>query len=159
MCKLKIEKAKRTEAVQMTELALLSKSHWKYEAKQIEKWRDELTLTEKDIDKKQVYKLVNGDKLIGFYAYYPENNTDIKLDYLFVAPEYIGQGFGKKLLLDFLKRIKKTTFERVILEADPNAEKFYERMGFQVIGKCKSSIKKIFLPIMALHIKKSPEIL
>jgi N-acetylglutamate synthase-like GNAT family acetyltransferase len=151
--KTKIEKTIRTDAKDLTELTIRSKSHWNYGEKQVEKWREELTITEKYIDENQIYKLMIGTLMIGFYAYQSENITDIKLNYLFVEPKYIGKGYGKILMLDFLKRIENSEFERVILDADPNAENFYSNLGFRIIGKLKSSIKDRFLPIMELKIK------
>lgn len=156
---MRIEPAKRTDAAQITELTLRSKAYWNYDAKHIEAWRDELTTTAKHIDEHNIYKLVDGDTLIGFYAYYFENKTEINLDNFFVAPEYIGQGFGKVLMLDFLKRIESTKAETIILVADPNAEKFYKHMGFKSVGKRESSIKGRFLPIMTMRIKRSTGIL
>ena len=150
---MKIEKTGRPDAKVLTDLTIRSKSYWNYGKKQIEKWREELTITEKYIDENQIYKLVSDDILIGFYAYQPENETDIKLNYLFVEPKFIGKGYGKILITDFLKRVQNTEFKRVILDADPNAEKFYNGIGFRVIGKLKSTIKDRFLPIMEMEIK------
>ncbi len=48
------------------------------------------------------------------------------------------------LMLNFLQRIENHGFEKVIFDADPNAEKFYSRFGFSVIGKLKSSSKDRF---------------
>jgi len=150
---MKIEKTGRTDAKVLTDLTIRSKSYWNYGKKQIEKWREELTITEKYIDENQIYKLVSDDILIGFYAYQPENETNIKLNYLFVEPKFIGKGYGKILITNFLKRVQNTEFKRVILDADPNAEKFYSGIGFRVIGKLKSTIKDRFLPIMEMEIK------
>jgi len=150
---MKIEKTKRTDARDLTELTIRSKSHWNYGEKQIEEWREELTITENYIDENQLYKLLVDNLLVGFYAYRPENKTVIKLNYLFVEPNYIGKGYGKILMSDFLQRIENSEFERVILDADPNAEQFYSKLGFRVIGKLKSSIKDRFLPIMELKLK------
>ncbi|WP_291865115.1 GNAT family N-acetyltransferase [Maribacter sp.] len=148
-----IERTIKTDAKDVTELTIRSKSHWNYSKKQIEEWREELTITEKYIDENQIFKLVIDKCLIGFYAYQPESETDIKLNYLFVDSKFIGKGYGKALMVDFLQRIKNSEFKRVILDADPHAEKFYSRLGFRVIGKLKSSIKDRFLPIMELEIK------
>ena len=150
---MKIEKTTRNDAKDLTELTIRSKSYWNYGKEQIEKWRDELTITEKYNDENQIYKLIMNDFLIGFYAYQPKNKADIKLNYLFVEPKFIGKGYGKSLMMDFLSRIENSEFERVVLDADPNAEKFYSGLGFRVIGKLKSSIKDRFLPIMELEIK------
>lgn len=150
---MKIERTNRTDAKDLTELTIRSKSHWNYGKEQIEKWKDELTVTERYIEENQIYKLTVDNLLIGFYAYQPENETDIKLNFLFVEPEFIGKGYGKILMNDFLKRIRNSKYKRVILDADPNTEKFYSGLGFRIIGKLKSSIKDRFLPIMELEIK------
>jgi len=155
--KINIERTTRKDAKDLTELTIRSKSYWNYGEKQIEAWRDELTITEKYIVENQVYKLVSESSLIGFYAYQPQNQTDIKLNYLFVEPKYIGKGYGKSLMIDFLSRIDNTAFKRVLLDADPNAERFYAGLGFRVIGKLKSSIKDRFLPIMELEIRPNEE--
>lgn len=150
---MKIKKSTSIDAKDLTELTIRSKSFWEYGEEQIEKWKEELTVTERYIDENQIYKLLVDDLMIGFYAYQAENETDIKLNFLFVEPEFIGKGYGKILMNDFLKRIGNSKYKRVILDADPNAEKFYSGLGFRIIGKLKSSIKDRFLPIMELEIK------
>lgn len=145
-----IEKAIRSDAQSLTELTIRSKSHWNYGVKQIEEWRDDLTITSDHIEQSQIYKLVGDGLLKGFYAYDHINKSDIKLTYLFIDPLYIGTGLGSILVKDFFGRIESTNYERVILDADPNAEQFYSKLGFQVIGQLKSSIKDRFLPIMEI---------
>jgi hypothetical protein len=55
---MKIEKTTRNDAQDLTELTIRSKSYWNYDKKQIEEWREELTITEKYFDENQIYKLV-----------------------------------------------------------------------------------------------------
>ena len=150
---MKIGKAHRKDAKKITDLTIRSKNYWNYGEKQIAEWKDELTITSKYIAENQVYKMTTSDGLIGFYAFQAESNKIVKLNFLFVAPEHIGNGYGKILINDFVKRIEKTDFKKVTLDADPNAEKFYEKVGFKVVGKLKSSIKNRFLPIMEMEIK------
>lgn len=150
---MKIVKTIKADAKSLTDLTLRSKAHWNYGEKQIEAWTEELSITEKYIDENHIYKLIIDDVLVGFYAYQKEDETDIKLNYLFVEPKYIGKGYGKALVIDFLKRIENSGFRRVILDADPHAEDFYHKLGFRVIGKLKSAIKDRFLPIMELKNK------
>lgn len=149
---MKIEKAIKDDTNDLTELTIRSKSHWDYSKEQIEKWRDDLTVSENYILEKEVYKLTNGNDLIGYYSYFKLNDLDLKLDSLFVEPKCIGKGFGKMLMSDFLQRMQNTKFERIVLDADPNVEKFYEQIGFKVIGKLETSIKDRFLPIMEMKI-------
>ena len=51
---------------------------------------------------------------------------------------------------DFLKRVKIIGFEKVILDSEPKAVAFYEKLGFKTIGQLPTSIKDRFLPIMEL---------
>lgn len=150
---MKIKKADIPDSKQLTELTIRSKSYWKYSTLQIEKWRDDLSVSENCILEKEVYKLTDNDNLIGYYSYFKLNAEDTKLENLFIEPEFIGKGYGKILLLDMLQRIEKTETKRVVLDADPNSKKFYEKNGFKVIGQLKSSIKDRFLPIMEIKIK------
>ena len=151
---MKIDKSIQTDSKKLTELTIRSKSHWDYSMQQIEKWRDDLMVSEDYIFEKEVYKLVDSkDKIIGYYSYFKIDELNIKLENLFVEPEYIGCGYGKMLMNDFIERIKKTRTERIILDSDPNAANFYEKIGFKVIGKLETSIEGRFLPIMELKIK------
>ncbi|MGB5363603.1 MAG: GNAT family N-acetyltransferase [Aureibaculum sp.] len=50
--------------------------------------------------------------------------------------------------------IKTLQFEKVTLEADPNAEKCYYKFGFRTVGKRKSTRGNIFLPIKEMKIAK-----
>ncbi len=150
---MKIEKAIKNDTNDLTELTIRSKSHWNYSKEQIEKWRDDLTVSETYILEKEVYKLINGNDIIGYYSYFRINDLDVKLENLFIEPKFIGKGFGKLLMTDFLQRIRKIKFEKIILDADPNVEKFYEQIGFKVVGKLETSIKNRFLPIMEMTIK------
>lgn len=148
---MKIEKATKEDAKELTEITILSKSYWDYSEQQIEAWKNDLTITEAYILEKEIFKLIYENKIIGYYSFFKSNNSDLKLDNLFVTPIYIGKGIGKKLMLDFFKRILVTDFEKVILDADPNAEKFYLNIGFEVIGKLETSIKNRYLPIMEMN--------
>ena len=150
-----IEKAKSTDGNELTELTLRSKSHWNYSKEQIDKWKKDLTVTSSYIDEKEVYKLISNDTVIGYYSYYGLNDKEVKLENLFIEPRYIGKNYGRLLMSDFIKRATKMGFDKVILDADPNAEKFYSNLGFRMIGKLKTSIKNRFLPIMELHIKSA----
>ena len=151
---MKIEKAHTHDSQPLTELCISSKDYWDYGVNQIEKWKEELTITDQFINANQVFKLIVKDELIGFYAFQPLSNEVIKLTHLFIAPAYIANGNGRLLMSDFIQRMKKSDYEKITLDADPNAKKFYERIGFRVVGKIQSSIKYRFLPIMEMDIQR-----
>ena len=149
---MKIIQAKNTDALALTTLTLKSKLHWGYTDDQIEGWKEDLTINVDYIDNNEVYKLLVDDMLIGFYAFLPETKTKVELNFLFVDPNYIGKGFGRILMIDFIERLKSLKYKEVILIADPNAEVFYKNAGFKVIEKLKSSIEGRFLPVMEMRI-------
>lgn len=149
---MEIKKATVKDAEELTALTLRSKSHWNYSKEQIEAWKQDLTISAEYIKRNNVYKCVDNGSVIGFYSFSVEKDEVIRLCFFFIEPKYIRKGYGGKMISDFLKRIKKGGFKRVVLDADPNAEVFYKKNGFYVIGKLKSSIKDRFLPIMELKL-------
>lgn len=152
---MKIEKALPTDAKTLTELTMRSKAHWGYPPEQILAWKEELTITPTYISQNKVFKLSKASEIIGFYTYKPITRRILKLNFLFVEPAYIGQGHGSVLLSDFMCRIEPSNYQKVILDADPNAEAFYKKHGFKVVGKLPSSIKDRFLPIMEKEIRRN----
>ncbi|CAL2104449.1 Maltose O-acetyltransferase [Tenacibaculum sp. 190130A14a] len=148
----KIERARKEDSETLTELTLRSMNYWSYGEEQIEKWRSKLTISSKYIEEKELYKLTISNNLIGFYSYEEEKSKVAKLNYLFVEPTYIGNGYGKLLMNNFLNQLKKQKYEKVLLDSDPNAEKFYQYFGFKTKGKLETSIPGRFLSMMYLDI-------
>ena len=137
----------------LTEITKKSKAYWGYSDEQMEKWSELLTITKNYIETNNVYKLLNDGLTVGYYSYIYLNKKEVKLDNLFVLPNYIGTGLGKLLMNNFLDRIKNTEIEKIILDSEPNAEKFYGYFGFKKVGQIETSIKGRYLPIMELRIQ------
>lgn len=153
---MRITKAKNTACKSLTDLTIQSKAYWNYSAEQIHEWLDDLTISAQYIDTHEVYQLTKSKVLIGYYSFFLSNEKEAVLDNLFVAPKYIGKGYGKILMEHFIETVRNLNVEIVSLYADPNSEIFYTKVGFKVIGQLETSIKNRFLPIMELEIKKSP---
>ena len=149
---MKIIKAEINDAKELTELAIIAKTFWGYSNVQIEKWHSELTITTDYIKKNTVFKLCNLKEIVGFYAYYLKENI-AEIDFLFVSPKYIRNGFGKLLLQHCLCHIKNTKSIKITLDSDPNAEEFYKKQGFETVKFKKSSIKNRFLPVMEMKLQ------
>lgn len=136
----------------LTEITKKSKAHWGYSDEQMEKWSQDLMISKDYIKKSEVYKLSLNDKIIAYYSYLNINENTVKLDNLFVVPEEMRKGYGKLLMNDCINKTKKEKTAKIILEADPNAEKFYEGFGFIKISHIETSIKNRFLPVMELKL-------
>lgn len=59
---------------------------------------------------------------------------EAELGSLFVDPDVIGKGVGRRLLHHMLETARGIGVRTVVLDADPNAEPFYEAMGFVRAG-------------------------
>lgn len=149
---IEITKANTHEYRVLTDITKKSKAYWGYSDEQIRKWSDLLTITEEYIQNNEVYKLIINQSIVAYYSYFEIEKNSVRLDNLFVSPENIGKGYGKLLMNDFILKIKKSEAQRIILDADPNAQKFYESFGFVKIGEIETSIKDRFLPIMELKL-------
>ena len=148
---MEIEKANLIDNEILTDITKKSKAYWGYSEEQILKWDSNLTISQEYIEKNQVFKLTYENIIICYYSYIIIEKN-VKLDNLFILPEHIGKGFGKFLINDFLNRIKKEKFKKVILDSEPNAENFYIKIGFKKIGEFETSIKNRFMPIMEMNL-------
>ncbi len=147
-----IKKAHIHDSEILTQITMASKAFWGYSDEQMAIWSDSLCITETYIETKEVYKLIMDKAVIAYYSFYEQNLCELKLDNLFILPEFIGKGFGSILMKDFLTRIQNMGIKKIILESDPHAEKFYEKFGFARVGKIETSIKDRFLPLMELKL-------
>lgn len=149
---MEIIKANTDDHKILTEITKKSKAYWGYSNEQMEEWSDLLTIKEEYIKNNEVYKLLINNSTVAYYSYFSINANTLKLDNLFVLPDEIGKGYGKLLMNDFISKIKQSEKTKIILDADPNAQKFYESFGFSKIGQIETSIKDRFLPIMELQL-------
>lgn len=144
-----IKKSTSELHVELTEISFVSKKYWNYSDEWMEIWKDDLTITENFITNNYVYHLENDvNEIVGFYAFVKFDNY-IELDSLFVSPEYIGKGFGNLLMTDFLSKVREIDFNYKKLKAEPFAEIFYKKYGFETVElQLSSKIENRYLPIM-----------
>lgn len=135
-----IRPADPEEAAKLTELALRSKAHWGYSKAFIAACREELTVEASEIraGSTQYYVCALGQCIVGYFAIEPTTTNDYELDALFVDPQHIGQGFGRKLM----DCARKVALERgatgLLIQGDPHAESFYIAAGAVKVGERES---------------------
>ncbi len=142
-----IVRALSDDDVELTEITKKSKAYLNFSLDQIEKNND-LTITKNYIEQNNTYKLMIDDKIIGYYSFIDLDKVNVKLDNIFVLPEYIRNGYGSMLMDDLFGRLKQNGIKKVVLYAEPKLEKFYMNMGFNVIGQLENYIKNRLLPVM-----------
>lgn len=146
-----IRRVMAEEAEVLSQIAQSAKAHWGYPKRWMEIWTPFLTFSPEYFVEHEGWTAVLDNKPIGFYTLH-ERNGNAWVDDLWVLPEYIGQGVGRQLFLDAISRARQMGYERLQLEADPNAVGFYEKMGMHKIGERYSEVdgEPRILPIMEL---------
>ncbi len=127
------------EAALLSALAMRSKAYWDYDPAFVAACRASLTLTPEYIATHPVYVIETQGRVVGFYALRDLGGGEADLDYLFVEPDAIGGGCGKRLWQHTVATARQLGFNRLRIEADPNAEAFYLVMGAQRIGEVVSN--------------------
>ncbi len=135
----RFRKATPQDAAALTALAHASKQSWGYPPEWMAEWREALTLTPEFIGRHRVTLLENESVVLGFYALVPKG-PDWQLEHLWIAPGAMGQGFGRQLFGQALAEVRAAGAGTIFIEADPNAEGFYLRMGAERIGATSAAV-------------------
>lgn len=137
----------------LTEIALSAKRHWNYPERWIELWIPALTITEEYLATHETWMALIGEKPAAWYSF-NKNEEGMWLDNLWVLPESMGQGFGRELFLHALERCRSQDIKTLKIEADPNAQSFYEKMGARKVGEHRGEVEgqPRILPVMEIHL-------
>ena len=152
---IKIRGAVPDEAELLSSLALRSKAHWGYPEDMVSSFAVELTIQPNQIESDEFDYVVAEDSsaVLGFYAIERGSSTNFELEALFVDPEYIGQGLGRRLMQHAIENVKAKGGKHLVIQGDPNAESFYLAAGGKQIGDRESeSVPGRFLPLFEIDI-------
>lgn len=140
--------ARPAEAAELTELALRSKAHWGYGQEFLDACRAELTIRPEDVVARRITVAESEERLLGFFSIDGEPPRG-ELGNLWVTPEAIGTGLGRRLWEGALSVARTAGFTSFEVEAEPNAEGFYRAMGAVRIGETPSgSVGGRVLPLL-----------
>ncbi len=143
---MEIRKATLKDISELNRISITSKKHWGYPDEWIENWLDELTLTPEKFVRQNILVGELNSEIIGFCSI-AEHDKEYEILHLWLLPQFIGQGYGKKILTRTMDEFV-TCDKPIIVEADPNAEPFYKSLGFETFDKVESLPKGRFLPVM-----------
>ena len=150
-----IRNAEVHEATELSRLAIRSKAYWGYTRAFMQACREELTVTADEIDSPDTHYVVAEfeSTIAGFCALGPISDFKCELEAMFVDPEYIGRGVGRTLMKYASKTAKAMGATKLIIQSDPNAEKFYRAAGGELIGNCESaSFPGRLLPLFSVDL-------
>lgn len=160
----------------LTNIAMQSKGVWGYDEAFMQAARQELMVTPQRLSSPHFINrcLVENEKQVqGFYSlslqpdgqelasYKMESRylsnlkkwfnsqTVIELEALFILPTSMGKGYGQALFKHAISSQEIKPFSTLLIQSDPNALSFYQKLGCQLIGEKESgSIKGRFLPLL-----------
>ena len=155
-----IRPARPGEAGALTALVLRSKAHWGYGPDFMARVRPLLTVTPEMVAKRPVVVLEDGALVAGLYALSEvddgpadDDGATAELDLLFVDPGHLGRGHGARLFAHASAAARAAGAARLVVESDPNAVGFYERMGMARTGGRASPVEAgRVLPLLALDL-------
>lgn len=151
---IKFNRAKPIDVDIINNLLRKSKQHWGYDENFINTFMDLYKFTADQITAIKTYLMISEDKVLGMYGFKINTNNELQLDSFFIDPEYIGQGLGKKMWLECINTGLKYNRGSFVIEADPNAEEFYIKMGCYKIREIDSSVQKgRLVPILGYDFK------
>ncbi|MGW7117922.1 GNAT family N-acetyltransferase [Streptomyces xanthophaeus] len=125
----KVRAARAAEAEALTALVMRSKAHWGYDAAFLAACAEELRIRPADVTARRIVVAegARGD-LLGL-ASLEGAPPRAALGLLFVEPSAIGQGVGRLLYRDVLRRAVELGVRRLVIDSDPHAAGFYRAMG------------------------------
>lgn len=118
-------------------LCLRSKAYWGYDEDFMAACVSELTLTTHDMKNDPIIVAEDERGLAGV-AHVKMEDGACYLEKLFVDTDRMGKGVGRLLYNWALEAARRLGAEEVIVEADPDAVPFYERMGCLPAGEAPS---------------------
>lgn len=125
---LHIERAIEEDSYVLTQLAIDSEGTWGFEPAFMALFRRTYRITKNFIVGNLVYKMLIDDKLIGFFGIVKEDYIST-LDYFYIAPDYIGKGYGKKMWQFMREVCIENHINQIEFVTSPEAGSFYNACG------------------------------
>ena len=149
-----VRPARPEEAPALSALAIRSKAIWGYDDAFMAACRDELTVSEDELRDHPAYIIESSGRVLGFYALDPLCREEVELGYLFIEPDAIGQGYGRRLVRHARETAAALGYRAMIIQGDPHAGPFYRAMGGKLIGhKPSKSIPGRELPLFRIELE------
>ncbi|MBU1286810.1 MAG: GNAT family N-acetyltransferase [Alphaproteobacteria bacterium] len=134
------------EYATLTDLCMRSKAVWGYPDDMLEEFRAELTIAEEDVESSIVI-VADDIRGIAGVAQVALDGQTAWLEKLFVEPTRLGEGTGQMMYVWACRVAQDSGAADLVIDCDPDAMKFYTRMGAEPDGEAESpSISGRMLP-------------
>ncbi|MFD5490487.1 GNAT family N-acetyltransferase [Streptomyces virginiae] len=125
----KVRAARPAEAEALTGLVMRSKAHWGYDAAFLAACAAELRIRPDEVTARRIVVAEDPEGAVLGLASLEGGAPQATLGLLFVEPSAIGQGVGRILYRDVLRRAVQQGVRRLVIDSDPHAAGFYRAMG------------------------------
>ncbi|THA86836.1 GNAT family N-acetyltransferase [Streptomyces sp. A0592] len=125
----KVRAARAVEAEALTGLVMRSKAHWGYDAGFLAACAPELRIRPDEVTARRIVVAEDPRGTVLGLASLEGSAPLATLGLLFVEPSAIGQGVGRLLYRDVLRRAVEQGVRRLVIDSDPHAAGFYRAMG------------------------------
>lgn len=155
---IRLRPARQEEADELSALCLRSKAHWGYDAAFIAACAPHLRVTPDAIPQGHSTVAENdAGEVIGVVQIAPGETEHGNLDLLFVEPQFIGQGVGRRLFEHARQALRDAGETRMTILSDPDAEATYLHMGAKRVEMRPSDVfKDRELPWLELALQHLP---
>ena len=123
-----IESAAPDQAALLTAIAHASKRYWGYPESWMKIWETQLTVLRESIATRPTAVARIDGRIVGFHQLQPLGRS-LRLDHLWVLPQWIRQGLGTALFRDACQRGASLGWSELRIVSDTHAVGFYERIG------------------------------
>ena len=154
----RLRPARPNEASVLSSMAMVSKAYWGYSAEFIEACHEELSVSSENLasDKFSYFVAESDGERVGYYALKRVSDSEYELDALFVVPEKIRTGIGRRLIEHAKKQVVTSGGSCLLIQGDPNATEFYLAAGCRLVGQRESqSIPGRYLPLFIVNFEQT----
>lgn len=131
--------ARPAELAILTDVAHAAKRYWDYPEEWIEAWRPALTVAAEDLARWTVVVAEWRGEVAGFAAVDVAGSPAV-LEHLWVRPERVRQGIGRRLLERCASLASSAGHQFLETDADPHALPFYRAMGGDHVGEVRADV-------------------
>jgi GNAT superfamily N-acetyltransferase len=135
----------------LREIAIAAKSHWGYDLERVKEWAAMGDFSPAGLGQKHVYVAAVDGTPVGWASAIDQADA-WWLDDLWVMPDWMGKGVGRRLFNHAAEQGRAAGARRMEWEAEPNALGFYERMGGSYLRDSRPGVWGRVNPVMGLNL-------
>ncbi|HKE72305.1 MAG TPA: GNAT family N-acetyltransferase [Acidimicrobiales bacterium] len=95
-----------------------------------------LELADRAVREGRTRVATEGGEVVGFATLAgSDGGEELELEDLFVAPDRMRQGIGRRLMVDAAGIARRRGARRIVVVGNPHARAFYEDVGFRTVGE------------------------